>query len=164
MLSPQQRAQRVMDTTYAMGWAILSGILLSQIEVVDSFDRDPGFRQYLLQDPSLCAVIKALALCIIDTKMDVITANPKLRLASNNINPDALHFSFAGIHKIQKICTLFLVSILETSAGMGDCRAIWCKTITDQRTDIEDQDSENSEDLVDESNTDPTETGELLPL
>lgn len=47
---------------------------------------------------------------------------------------------------------------------MGDCRAIWCKTITNQRTNIEDQDSENFEDLVDESDTNPTEIEELLPL
>lgn len=67
-----------MDTTYAMGWATLGGVLLSQIEVADSLGRGLGFRQSLLQDPLLCAVIKALVLCIIDTKMDVITANPKL--------------------------------------------------------------------------------------
>lgn len=47
---------------------------------------------------------------------------------------------------------------------MGDCHAIWYKTITDQRTNIKDQDSENFEDFVDESDTNPTETGELLPL
>lgn len=107
-------------------------------------------------------MIKALTPCIIDTEMDVIDSNPKLQLASNDINPDVLHFSFAGIHKIQRNCAPFLVSILETSAVVGDCRAIWCKNIADQRTGIEDQDSENSEDLVDESNTDPTETRELL--
>ena len=45
-------------------------------------------------------MIKALALYIIVTEMDMITANPKLWLASNDINLDAFHFSFAGIHKI----------------------------------------------------------------
>ena len=109
-------------------------------------------------------MIKTLALCIIDTKIDVITANPKLQLASNDINPDAFHFLFAGIYKIQKICALFLVSILKTFATVRDCRALWCKTIADQRTNIEDQDSENSKDLVDESDTDPIETRELLLL
>lgn len=153
-----------MDITYTIGWATLDSILLSQIEVTDSLDRGPGFRQSLLYNSLLCAMIKALALYIIDTKMNVITVNPKLRLASNDINSDTFYFSFTDIHKLQKTCAPFLVLILEISAGVGDCHAIWCKTIADQRTDIEDQDSENSEDLIDESNIDLTETRKLLPL
>lgn len=48
VLTPQQRAQRVIDTTHAIGLATLGGVLLSQIEVADSLGRSQGFRRSLL--------------------------------------------------------------------------------------------------------------------
>ena len=90
-----------MDIANAMGWVSLGGVLLSQIELADSLGRGPGFRRLLLQDSSLCALIQLLAPCIVDSEMDLITANRGLRLASNDVNPDALDkFSFEAIQRL----------------------------------------------------------------
>lgn len=63
---------------YAMGWATLGGVLLSQIEIANFFGRGSRFRRSLLQDLLLYAMIKVLSPCIIDIEMDMITANSRL--------------------------------------------------------------------------------------
>ncbi len=93
-----QRIQRVIETANAMGWVSLGGVLLSQIEQVDSLGRGSRFRRLLLQDPSICTLIYLLSPCIIDSEMDIVTANPGLRLVSNDVNLEALeHFLFEAI-------------------------------------------------------------------
>lgn len=37
-------------------------------------------------------------MCIVDTKIDIFITNPRLRLASNNINPDIFNFLFECIN------------------------------------------------------------------
>ncbi len=117
----------------------MGGGLLRQIEQADSLGRGPGFKHSLLQDPSIRALIHLLASCIVDSEIDIITANLGLRLASNDINLEALeHFSFEAIQMLQKNSALFLVSILKTSAGaMEDRRALWGKTLADLENNIE---------------------------
>lgn len=76
----------MLDIAKTMGWNSLDGVLLSQIQLADFLGQSSGFRRLLFQDTSLCAVVKALAMCIVDSKIDIITANFRLRLASNDVN------------------------------------------------------------------------------
>ncbi len=124
-LTSLQRIQRVTDIANTMGWASLGGVLLSQIELADSLGRGPGFRRSLLQDPLLRKLVQSLARCIVDIEIDAISVNLGLRLASDNINPDALDdFSFKNIEELQANSAPFLISLMKTSAGVRDRRAI----------------------------------------
>ncbi len=138
-LTPLQHIQKMMETANAMGWISLGGVFLSQIEQADSLGQGPGFRRSLLQDPSVRALIHLLTPCIVDSKMDIITANPRLSLVSNDINSEALeHFLFEAIQMLQENSAPFLVSILKTSTStVENYCALWGKTFTDLENNIE---------------------------
>ncbi len=128
-----------MGTANAIGWVSLGGVLLSSIEQADSLGRGSGFRRLLLQNPSVRALIHLLAPRIVDSEMDIITANPGLRLVSNDVNPEALeHFSFEAIQILQENLAPFLVSILKPSADIvEDHCALWDKTPANLENNIE---------------------------
>lgn len=77
-----------MDIVYTLGWVFLREVLLRQIELMDFLGKGLEFRWLLVQDLSLHTLIQLLALCIVDSEIDLITFNRRLRLASNNVNPD----------------------------------------------------------------------------
>lgn len=76
---------------------------------------------------------------IVDFKINIITANFKLRLASNDISPKTLeYFSFEVIQILQQNLAPFFVSILKTFASaLEDCRVFWDKTPADLENNIE---------------------------
>lgn len=78
-----------------MSCVSLVGVFLSQIKQANFLGQSSGFRRLLLQDPSIRALIYLLAPYIIGSKIDMITTNPRLWLASHDMNPEALKdFSF----------------------------------------------------------------------
>lgn len=108
-----------------MGWSSLGKVLLAQIRYADSLGRDPGFRHLMLQDQQLYDIIKILASCIVDAEMEAITSNPRLRLASDDINPVTLNeFTFDVVDKLQHTSAPFFSSLLKISVGVRDLRTV----------------------------------------
>ncbi len=98
--------------------------------------------------------------------MDTISANLGLRLTSDNINPNALEdFSFKNIEELQANSAPFLVSLMKTSTGIRDHRAIWGRTPTDLDPNNDhkpDNDMNGSDDA--DPNADPKEGDKVIPL
>ncbi len=70
--------------------------------------------------------------------MNIITANPGLWLANNDIHSETFeYFLFEAIQILQENLALFLVSILKTSANVVEDRcAYWGKTLADRENNI----------------------------
>lgn len=164
MLTPLQRVQKVMDKANAIGWVFLVGVLLSQIKPAHSLGRGSRFRRSLLQDLSLCALIQILALCIVDSEIDLIIVNYQLRLASNDVNLDALDpFSFKAIQRLKQNSGSFLISILKTSVGaLSDRRAVQAKIPADLEN-IE-PDKPEFDNCVNNPEIDLVKGGKVMPL
>ncbi len=149
-----------------MGWTSLGGILLSQIELADSLGRGPRFKRFLLQDPFLRKLVQSLVRCSVNIEMDTISANLGFRLASNNINPNALEdFSFKNIEELQANSAPFLVSLMKTSADIRDHRAIWDRTPADLDLNNDHEPDNDMNDFDDaDPNKDPEEGSKVIPL
>ena len=86
----------------------------------------------MLQDQLLRTVLKLLAPCIVNAKMEAITSNYRLRLASTDVNPATLDkFTFETLDRIQQTSAPFLSFLLKIATGAGDRRTIWGKTPAD---------------------------------
>ncbi len=161
-----QRIYRVMDTANTIGWASLGDVLLSQIKLANFLGYGPGFRHSLLQDPLLRKLVQLLARCIVNIEINAISANLELRLASDNINLNALEdFSFKNIKELQANSALFLISHMKISVGIRDRQVIWDKTPADldPNNDHEPDNDMNGSDDVD-PNADLEEGDEVIPL
>lgn len=149
-----------------MSWVSLGGVLLSQIKLADSLRYDPGFRRSLLQNPFLWKLVQSLICYIVDIKIDTISANLELKLASNNINSDVFEdFMFKNIGELQANSAPFLVFLMKTSISVRDRWVIWDKTPADLdlNNDYKLNNNINGSDDVD-SNVDPEKSGEVIPL
>ena len=64
-----------------------------------------------------------------NTEIEAITSNYRLRLASIDVNPTTLdEFTFKTLDKIQQTSAPFLLFLLKIVAEAGDHRTIWDKT------------------------------------
>ncbi len=126
----------------------------------------PWIQTFLTLRSFLRKLVQSLARCIVDIEMDAIFANLKLRLASDNINPDTLEdFLFKNIEELEANSTPFLVSLIKISAGIRDRQAIWGRTLAnlDPNNDHKPDNDINSSDDAD-PNADPEEGGEVILL
>lgn len=84
-------------------------------------------------------MIHLLVSCIVDSKIDIIIANPKFSFASNNIDLKTLeYFLFEVILTLYQNLVSFLDLILKTSAStMEDHCFFWNKPSADLENNIE---------------------------
>lgn len=127
-----------METVNAIDQVCLQGMLLKQIEQTNFLGQNLGFRLLLLQDLFIHILIYLLVSYRVDSKIDIITANLRLRLASNDVNLEPFeYFLFKTIQMLQKNSAPFLVSILKTSASIiKNYGILQGKTSTDLKNNI----------------------------
>lgn len=75
---------------------------------------------------------------IINSKIDIITTKPKLKLASNDVNVKVFeHFLVEVIQTLQNNLAFFLVSILKTfTSAIDNYSTLGSKTLTDLENNI----------------------------
>lgn len=97
--------------------------------------------------------------------MDIITANPGLRLARNDVNPEAFeHFLFEAIQTLQKHSAFFLISILKTFVGaVEDRRTFWGKTLADLENNIK-YDKQAPHNHINNPEADIVDGDKVMPL
>lgn len=103
--------------------------------------------------------------CIIDSEIDIITANLGSRLANNEINLDTFeYFWFEAIQTLRKNLTFSLVLILKTSAGIvKDCFTVWGKTFSNLKNNIE-YNEQAFCNYINNLETDSINKDEMMPL